>query len=108
VDFTRPADKCIGCGTCAAVCPTGAIRIVDEGNTRRLVLTGTVIQELELLPCEGCGRPWFSRAYLDWVAERQVGIPGARIGGRTCPDCASKRRAPRARPSAPVPFPRKA
>jgi len=32
--YALPSDICLGCKACAEVCPTGAIRFEDEGNTR--------------------------------------------------------------------------
>ncbi len=34
--FDVHSDACIGCGACAEVCPTGAIKIEDRGNERIL------------------------------------------------------------------------
>jgi bidirectional [NiFe] hydrogenase diaphorase subunit len=53
--FHMQADACIGCGACAAVCPTGAVQIEDVEGERRLRMWNTVVP---LKPCPGCGRPF--------------------------------------------------
>ncbi len=53
--FHVQSDACIGCGACAAVCPTGAVRVEDGAGERRLRLWDTVVP---LKPCPGCGRPY--------------------------------------------------
>ena len=55
LDFTRPAELCIGCGACTQVCPTGAISLEDKDGMRRTVITGTVVREQPLLTCSECG-----------------------------------------------------
>lgn len=41
-------DKCNGCGGCVALCPPGALKMVDEANIRKI--------ELSLANCIFCGR----------------------------------------------------
>ena len=53
--FGEASDVCIGCGACVAVCPTGHVRSIDDGPMRQIATWKT---NLELLPCEVCGRPF--------------------------------------------------
>lgn len=53
--FRVQSDACIGCGACAAVCPTGAVKIEDVDGQRVLHTWHTTVP---LQPCPGCGRPF--------------------------------------------------
>jgi predicted molibdopterin-dependent oxidoreductase YjgC len=53
--FQLQAEACIGCGACAAVCPTGAIKIEDRAGQRALITWHTVVP---LKPCPECGQPY--------------------------------------------------
>lgn len=53
--FQVQADACIGCGACAAVCPTGAVKIESVDGQLRLVTWNTT---LPLRPCPECGQPF--------------------------------------------------
>jgi NADPH-dependent glutamate synthase beta subunit-like oxidoreductase/Pyruvate/2-oxoacid:ferredoxin oxidoreductase delta subunit len=81
-DFTRPAERCIGCGACAALCPTAAIRVEDADGTRATIITGTVVRRHLLETCPACGT-----AYVPPPLRERAG------GGALCPDCARRNRA---------------
>jgi ferredoxin len=53
--FQLQAEACIGCGACAAVCPTGAIKIEDVNGQRVLHTWNT---RVPLKPCPECGQPY--------------------------------------------------
>ncbi|HZY42386.1 MAG TPA: 4Fe-4S binding protein, partial [Anaerolineae bacterium] len=46
--FHLQSDACIGCGACAAVCPTGAVKIQDVDGLRMLISWNTSVP---LKPC---------------------------------------------------------
>ncbi|MDP3036139.1 MAG: 4Fe-4S dicluster domain-containing protein, partial [Rhodocyclaceae bacterium] len=87
-DFTRPMDLCIGCGACAQVCPTGAIRIEDAGGVRRTIITGTVVREQPLLSCDQCGVRIQTTAQRRFVRQRLPDHMAAHLGRDLCPACA--------------------
>jgi bidirectional [NiFe] hydrogenase diaphorase subunit len=81
--FHLHTEDCIGCGACAAVCPTGAISIEDRGGERFLHTWNTVVR---LQPCRICGKPYAPEpmAFLkeqDWATENSF---------VTCPSCRRK------------------
>lgn len=81
--FHIQAEACIGCGACAAVCPTGAVKIEDVDGQRRLVTWNTVVP---LKPCPGCGQPFAPEpmAFLTGLAEASEHLWGL------CPACRRK------------------
>jgi NADH dehydrogenase/NADH:ubiquinone oxidoreductase subunit G len=67
--FLDDASACVGCGSCAAICPTGCIAMTDQGN-RRTIWGRT----FERVPCEVTGRPTLTREFAALLAKR-TGLP---------------------------------
>jgi formate hydrogenlyase subunit 6/NADH:ubiquinone oxidoreductase subunit I len=82
----RAEGLCIGCGACVALCPTGVIKLEDDGETRVVSKNGLVFGSFSNVRCEACGRPCGPRACIDLVTARISGIPAARAGN-VCPEC---------------------
>ncbi len=84
--FDVQSDACIGCGACAAVCPTGAIWIEDRGQQRILHNWHTTIT---LHPCPECGRFFAPEptTLLQELLPETTGLWGL------CPECLRRRTA---------------
>ncbi|HWR45479.1 2Fe-2S iron-sulfur cluster-binding protein [Sporomusa sp.] len=63
--YDEPSQTCIGCSTCAQVCPTGAIKASEQGNKRTIWN-----KSFELLNCKGCGRYFITQEQLEYINNR--------------------------------------
>jgi len=81
--FHLQSEACIGCGACAAVCPTGAVKIEDRDGQRVLRTWNTTVP---LEPCPVCGRPFAPEpmAFLRGLVEASENLWGV------CPACRRK------------------
>jgi bidirectional [NiFe] hydrogenase diaphorase subunit len=79
-DFT---DVCIGCGSCAYSCPTGAITMEDRRGTRVIRWPHNKM-EFKLKKCTNCGRYWIPERQIEFIME-QTGLPDSAFD--KCPDC---------------------
>jgi bidirectional [NiFe] hydrogenase diaphorase subunit len=90
-DFERLSEYCIGCGACANVCPTGAIKIEDRGGERKLYTWGQVLARFKLEECEHCGTPFAPKRYLDLISEKAYKPKGLELVHYICPKCYKER-----------------
>lgn len=81
--FYAFSEACIACGSCAYICPTGAIDIKDVGNTR-IITMPHVTMEFKLRQCKTCGNYWAPERQLDYIIS-QAGLPTDAFDN--CPDC---------------------
>ena len=81
--FYGHSDACIGCGSCAYICPTGAITLEDNENVRK-VHTPYVTMEFKLKKCEVCGNYFAPEQQLDYMA-KLAGLPLETFD--KCPTC---------------------
>ena len=80
--------RCIGCGTCGNLCPTGAIRVEDLENVRTILIRDEVIGRHPLERCEGCGKRFATPKYLALIAQRRTNDhPDVKEHHTYCPTC---------------------
>ena len=88
-NYVEPIEgKCIGCGTCANLCKTEAIRVEDEDNVRTITIRDEVIGRHPLERCEGCGKLFATPKYLDYIEKRTAPHPDVKEHHKYCPNCA--------------------
>ena len=84
--FDIQSAACIGCGACAEICPTNAIKIEDQGNKRILHTWHTTI---ELHTCPQCGK-FFAPEPMAFLSEM---FPEVEKLWPLCPECRQQRAA---------------
>lgn len=80
--------RCIGCGTCANICPTGVIKVEDRENMRIISIRDEVIVRHPLAVCEGCGKRFATAKFLSYIEHRTDPHPHVKEEHRYCPTCA--------------------
>jgi len=89
IPYVAPiAGRCIGCGTCANLCPTDAITITDADGIRTIMIRDEVIGRHPLQCCEGCGRYFATPKFLDHVHQHSAPHPDIKESHHYCPTCA--------------------
>lgn len=80
--YHEPSAVCVGCGSCASVCPTGAIELTDAGDIR--TIWG---KKFQLVRCKRCGAVIGTRLALRLAAKR---AGSDKVEETLCPDCRKK------------------
>ena len=63
--YDEPSTDCIGCASCAAVCPTGAISVEESDSTRTIWN-----RKFSLQLCRHCGSPFGTLDELAFAAKK--------------------------------------
>ena len=79
---------CIGCGTCANICPTKVIAVEDKESMRTISIRDEVIGRHPLERCEGCGKLFATPRFLDHIHKRTAGHTDVKAHHNYCPTCA--------------------
>lgn len=80
--------RCIGCGTCANLCPTQAIQIIDHDGVRTIRIRDVDIGHHPLERCEGCGKFYTTEKYVELMTSRTASHPQVKLHHHYCPTCA--------------------
>jgi predicted molibdopterin-dependent oxidoreductase YjgC len=83
-----PGDgDCIGCGTCANLCPTQFITVEDRDNIRTVFTGDRILSRLPLERCDACGIRYATAPFLGHVADSTKDLVHVGQGRKFCPEC---------------------
>jgi bidirectional [NiFe] hydrogenase diaphorase subunit len=89
MSFVVPTEGlCIGCGTCANLCRTGAIQMTDKDGIRTISIRDEIIGVNILERCEACGRYFASQKFLKHVEKQTTKHTDVKEHHLYCPTCA--------------------
>ena len=81
--FYDEAGSCIACGSCAYICPTGAITLVDT-DTKRIISWPKGTVDFPLKACSRCGIHYAPVKQVEFMAQK-AGLSLTEF--ELCPDC---------------------
>ena len=81
------ANRCVGCGACANVCPAGTITVREQKGKRELSLYGQVAATLDMERCQACGLPFATEKVISLLKER-LKKDALTMDAVYCPACA--------------------
>ncbi|MDR3089035.1 MAG: (2Fe-2S)-binding protein [Desulfobulbaceae bacterium] len=84
------AERCVGCGACANVCPVGALTVQDKNDKRELSLYGETANVIDLVKCQVCGAPFATEKVVDLLRQR-LKKDALTLDAVYCPACARER-----------------
>lgn len=70
--FAEEPESCIGCGACVSVCPTGCIKMEEQGGERKIIRWK---RSLKMKSCVRCGRFFIPLVQVDFIAQRTTNPP---------------------------------
>ncbi len=83
--FDEAPHECIGCASCAKVCPTGKIIWSQDDGSR------TIWNKcFELVRCSCCGKPFATSEELTWLTNKSI---DQNIDLSLCPTCRARKTA---------------
>ena len=89
VNYAVPIEGlCIGCGTCANICPTKVILVEDHENSRTIKIRDEVIGNHPLERCEGCGKLYATPKFLEHIHKRTSSHTEVKSPHNYCSTCA--------------------
>jgi predicted molibdopterin-dependent oxidoreductase YjgC len=89
VNYVVPIEGlCIGCGTCANICPTKVISVEDHENSRTIKIRDEVIGQHPLEICEGCGKLYATPKFLEHIHKRTSAHTEMKSPHNYCATCA--------------------
>jgi NADH dehydrogenase/NADH:ubiquinone oxidoreductase subunit G len=83
-----PGDgDCIGCGSCANLCPTQFITVKDQDNVRTVSIGDQVLSRLPLERCGACGARYATAQFIAHVDGNTCDHGHTRQDHHFCPSC---------------------